>query len=295
MTQPFSVAEVKTLMRQLLGWVGGWAGVALSSSQPRCCDAESASVSAPAWLAQTGAQGPAAAPAPCSPSPPLTTHPSPRLGCCSGMAYLHENWVLHRDLKTSNILYTNKGELKLCDFGLARQVGLLNRILPPARRRDGASCIPLGLSPSCLPACGTEPQAPTDRPSPPHPPPHPPTHTHPTPPTPNPQPHPTHTPCCPAVRLPAGAVHPHGRHPVVPRPGAAAGGQEVQHRRGRVVHRLHHGRAAQVGAWVKRGMGAPHSSAASRGAAQVGCCTASLGPLLRGFLPCSINQSINQC
>ncbi|PSC74284.1 cyclin-dependent kinase G-2-like isoform X1 [Micractinium conductrix] len=59
MTQPFSVAEVKTLMRQLLG----------------------------------------------------------------GMAYLHENWVLHRDLKTSNILYTNKGELKLCDFGLARQYG----------------------------------------------------------------------------------------------------------------------------------------------------------------------------
>lgn len=39
----------------------------------------------------------------------------------SGIAYLHENWVLHRDLKTSNILYTNKGQLKICDFGLARQ------------------------------------------------------------------------------------------------------------------------------------------------------------------------------
>lgn len=39
------------------------------------------------------------------------------------MACLHESWVLHRDLKTSNILYTNRGELKLCDFGLARQVG----------------------------------------------------------------------------------------------------------------------------------------------------------------------------
>lgn len=59
MTQPFSIAEVKTLMMQLL----------------------------------------------------------------SGMAYLHDNWVLHRDLKTSNILYTNRGELKLCDFGLARQYG----------------------------------------------------------------------------------------------------------------------------------------------------------------------------
>lgn len=39
----------------------------------------------------------------------------------SGIAYLHEHWVLHRDLKTSNILYTNKGQLKICDFGLARQ------------------------------------------------------------------------------------------------------------------------------------------------------------------------------
>ena len=31
--------------------------------------------------------------------------------------------VLHRDLKTSNILYNNKGELKICDFGMARQFG----------------------------------------------------------------------------------------------------------------------------------------------------------------------------
>jgi cell division cycle 2-like protein len=41
----------------------------------------------------------------------------------SGIAYLHGNWVIHRDLKTSNILYTNKGQLKICDFGLARQYG----------------------------------------------------------------------------------------------------------------------------------------------------------------------------
>jgi tRNA A-37 threonylcarbamoyl transferase component Bud32 len=38
-----------------------------------------------------------------------------------GTAYLHDNWVLHRDLKTSNILVNNRGELKICDFGLARQ------------------------------------------------------------------------------------------------------------------------------------------------------------------------------
>ena len=86
----------------------------------------------------------------------------------SGVAYLHDRWILHRDLKTSNIrersvfqrdsrrqrspiaqlgaglrlrrpersqsacppppppphpVYTNRGQLKICDFGLARQYG----------------------------------------------------------------------------------------------------------------------------------------------------------------------------
>ncbi|GAB4829329.1 hypothetical protein Ancab_018998 [Ancistrocladus abbreviatus] len=40
-----------------------------------------------------------------------------------GVKYLHDNWVLHRDLKTSNLLLNNLGELKICDFGLARQYG----------------------------------------------------------------------------------------------------------------------------------------------------------------------------
>ncbi|CAI0381084.1 unnamed protein product [Linum tenue] len=40
-----------------------------------------------------------------------------------GTKYLHDNWVLHRDLKTSNLLLNNRGELKICDFGLARQYG----------------------------------------------------------------------------------------------------------------------------------------------------------------------------
>ncbi|GJQ13931.1 hypothetical protein GpartN1_g5722.t1 [Galdieria partita] len=38
----------------------------------------------------------------------------------SGVAYLHDNWVLHRDLKTSNLLLNSEGILKICDFGLAR-------------------------------------------------------------------------------------------------------------------------------------------------------------------------------
>jgi len=37
-----------------------------------------------------------------------------------GVAYLHNNILMHRDLKTENILINNTGHLKICDFGLAR-------------------------------------------------------------------------------------------------------------------------------------------------------------------------------
>jgi cell division cycle 2-like protein len=36
---------------------------------------------------------------------------------------LHDNWVIHRDLKTSNLLYSSGGILKIADLGLARQYG----------------------------------------------------------------------------------------------------------------------------------------------------------------------------
>ncbi|PSS18753.1 hypothetical protein M430DRAFT_19349 [Amorphotheca resinae ATCC 22711] len=41
----------------------------------------------------------------------------------SGVSYLHDNWILHRDLKTSNLLLNNRGVLKIADFGMARYFG----------------------------------------------------------------------------------------------------------------------------------------------------------------------------
>jgi len=47
----------------------------------------------------------------------------------SAVDYLHTHWILHRDLKTSNILLSNRGVVKLADFGMARTFG---DPMPPA-------------------------------------------------------------------------------------------------------------------------------------------------------------------
>jgi serine/threonine protein kinase len=39
-----------------------------------------------------------------------------------GLAVLHKRNIMHRDIKSDNILVNSRGDIKLCDFGFSTQL-----------------------------------------------------------------------------------------------------------------------------------------------------------------------------
>ena len=46
---------------------------------------------------------------------------------CAGLAYAHENKIVHRDIKTANLFFTRGKTLKIMDFGLAKMIEEVRR------------------------------------------------------------------------------------------------------------------------------------------------------------------------
>ena len=44
------------------------------------------------------------------------------LAVAEAVCFMHEQGLLHRDLKADNILFTSLGVPKVCDFGLAQEL-----------------------------------------------------------------------------------------------------------------------------------------------------------------------------
>lgn len=51
-------------------------------------------------------------------------------GAASGLAYLHENKVIHRDMKCVNLLLDAHDVLKICDFGLSTIHDFKSSVMP---------------------------------------------------------------------------------------------------------------------------------------------------------------------
>lgn len=64
-----------------------------------------------------------------------------------GLVYLHANRIVHRDMKSMNILLDSAGNAKICDFGLAQQ--MRTEVTHMTRKTEGEGGSPRYMAPEC--------------------------------------------------------------------------------------------------------------------------------------------------
>jgi serine/threonine protein kinase len=85
-------------------------------------------------------------------NPPMMPMQKYTIAChmVEGLAFLHSQRVVHRDLKSMNILLDGAGNAKICDFGLAQNMELSATSIP--RKLDGEGGSPRYMAPECYDA-----------------------------------------------------------------------------------------------------------------------------------------------
>ncbi|THH09475.1 hypothetical protein EW145_g1994 [Phellinidium pouzarii] len=59
------------------------------------------------------------------------------LGIANGLAYLHNEGVVHADMKSDNVLVSSSGDAKICDFGISRAIDATQATLGGNTTRPG--------------------------------------------------------------------------------------------------------------------------------------------------------------
>lgn len=69
---------------------------------------------------------------------------------CDAVSFIHRNNMIHRDIKTANIILDRLNNVKLCDFGQTRTMNIATKTNPPGVILDENGGSPRYMAPECF-------------------------------------------------------------------------------------------------------------------------------------------------